>query len=96
MLFCVIFEASKCTQNLVKPTLAARQANDIQYREQDKIERDRHERLLTAGGRVLGVVCTAPTLQEAVNKAYAEVEKVHFENAYYRHDIGARALQANR
>ena len=54
------------------------------------------ERLLTAGGRVLGVVCTAPTLQEAVNKAYAEVEKVHFENAYYRHDIGARALQANR
>jgi len=54
------------------------------------------ERLLTAGGRVLGVVCTAPSLQEAVNKSYAEVEKVHFENAYYRHDIGARALQANR
>ena len=53
-------------------------------------------RLLTAGGRVLGVVCTASTLQEAVNKAYAQVEKVHFENAYYRHDIGARALQANR
>ncbi len=51
-------------------------------------------RMLSAGGRVLGVVAKGDTLQEAVDHAYAQVEKVHFENAYFRHDIGARALQA--
>ncbi|MBE6733923.1 MAG: phosphoribosylamine--glycine ligase [Ruminococcaceae bacterium] len=50
-------------------------------------------RLYTAGGRVLGVVCTAQNLSLAVEKAYREVEKVHFENAYYRSDIGKKALK---
>ncbi|MDO5124283.1 MAG: phosphoribosylamine--glycine ligase [Eubacteriales bacterium] len=50
------------------------------------------DRLYTAGGRVLGVVMTAPTLDEAVKLAYSESEKVHFENAYKRNDIGKRAL----
>ncbi len=49
-------------------------------------------KLLTAGGRVLGVVCTADTLSEAVAKAYKEKEKVHFENSYCRSDIGRKAL----
>ena len=52
------------------------------------------EKLLTNGGRVLGVVATADNLAEAVKKSYANVEKVHFENAYYRKDIGKRALEA--
>ena len=52
-------------------------------------------RLLTSGGRVLGVTAVADTLSEAVDKAYREVAKVRFENAYYRKDIGARALAAN-
>ena len=52
------------------------------------------EKLVTSGGRVLGVVETAGTLQEAVEKAYAQVNKVHFGNAFYRNDIGARALKA--
>ena len=52
------------------------------------------ERLLTAGGRVLGVTATADTLGEAVKKAYLEADKVHFENAYRRSDIGKRALEA--
>ena len=51
-------------------------------------------KLLTNGGRVLGVTCTAPTLKEAIDKAYGEVAKVHFGNAYYRKDIGAKALKA--
>ncbi len=51
-------------------------------------------KLLTNGGRVLGVTCTAPTLREAIDKSYGEVTKVHFGNAYYRKDIGARALKA--
>lgn len=50
------------------------------------------DRLYTAGGRVLGVVMTAPTLDEAVKLAYSECEKVHFENAYKRNDIGKKAL----
>jgi len=51
-------------------------------------------KLLTAGGRVLGVTAVEPTLKEAIDKAYAECEKVTFENAYRRSDIGARALAA--
>ena len=50
--------------------------------------------LVTGGGRVLGVVATADTLQAAVDKAYTLVPQVKFENAYYRHDIGKRALAA--
>ena len=51
-------------------------------------------KLLTNGGRVLGATAVSDTLQNAVNAAYSLVEKIHFENAYYRHDIGARALAA--
>ena len=51
-------------------------------------------KVVTAGGRVLGVVATADTLKAAIDKAYVEVEKVTFDNAFYRHDIGQRALKA--
>ena len=51
-------------------------------------------KLLTAGGRVLGVTETAPTLKEAIDKAYETVKTVSFDNAYYRNDIGQRALRA--
>ena len=51
-------------------------------------------KLLTGGGRVLGVTETAPTLKEAIDKAYETVKGVSFQNAYYRKDIGARALKA--
>ncbi len=52
------------------------------------------EKLLTSGGRVLGVTATAADLKSAVKKAYERVERVHFDNAFYRHDIGQRALKA--
>lgn len=45
-------------------------------------------KLLTNGGRVLGVTATAKTLDEALEKAYAAVEKIHFDGAHYRRDIG--------
>lgn len=51
-------------------------------------------KLVTSGGRVLGVVDTASSLQEAINKAYALTNKVKFDNAYFRKDIGKRALAA--
>ena len=50
--------------------------------------------LLTAGGRVLGVVATAGTLKDALGLAYKNAAKVHFDGAYCRTDIGARAMQA--
>ena len=51
-------------------------------------------KVVTSGGRVLGAVEIADTLKEAVDGAYALVDKISFENAYYRHDIGQRALNA--
>ena len=54
------------------------------------------ERLLTAGGRVLGVTAVAKTLDAAINEAYRKVELVNFENAYFRRDIGRRALMAKK
>ncbi|MEF2816264.1 MAG: phosphoribosylamine--glycine ligase [Oscillospiraceae bacterium] len=51
-------------------------------------------KLLTNGGRVLGVTATAQDLRSAVEKAYTMVQSVQFDNAFYRHDIGQRALKA--
>ena len=48
--------------------------------------------LKTAGGRVLGVTATADTLKKALDSAYEKVNHVHFENAFWRKDIGAKAL----
>ena len=53
-------------------------------------------RLVTSGGRVLGVTATAETLPEAVRQAYALADQVTFENRYCRRDIGGRALQVLR
>ncbi len=50
--------------------------------------------LVTNGGRVLGVTAKADSLQAAVDAAYDMVREIHFDNSYYRSDIGARALKA--
>ena len=51
-------------------------------------------KFLTSGGRVLGVTAKGLTLNSALEKAYAGVEKITFEGAHYRKDIGKRALKA--
>ena len=51
-------------------------------------------RLVTSGGRVLGVTATASTLPRALKKAYAASDEIFFENVHKRGDIGARALAA--
>ena len=51
-------------------------------------------KILTSGGRVLGVTATADSLRNALKTAYAGVEKITFQNAHYRKDIGQRALKA--
>ena len=55
---------------------------------------DENGKLLSAGGRVLGVTAIGNDLSAAIDKAYENVPKVSFANAFYRHDIGARALKA--
>ncbi len=50
--------------------------------------------LVTNGGRVLGVTEVRESLKEAVEASYEDVKRIHFDNAYYRHDIGKRALDA--
>ncbi len=49
--------------------------------------------VVTAGGRVLGVVSVQNDLVTAIEKSYASVKKVHFDNAFYRNDIGSKALK---
>ena len=51
-------------------------------------------KLLTSGGRVTGTTAVADTLEEAIREAYRLAEGVHFDNAYFRRDIGARAMKA--
>ncbi|MBQ8163128.1 MAG: phosphoribosylamine--glycine ligase [Clostridia bacterium] len=51
-------------------------------------------KLLSAGGRVLGVTDVNNTLEKAIEGAYAKVKKIKFDNAFYRSDIGQKALKA--
>lgn len=67
-------------------------ANVALYHAGDKL--DGQGRLVTSGGRVLGVTAVAPTLNEALADAYAAAETVDYEGKYLRRDIGRRALAA--
>ena len=51
-------------------------------------------KLITAGGRVLGVTATADALEIALQKAYAAAKEIQFDGMFYRKDIGQKALQA--
>ncbi len=51
-------------------------------------------KLLTNGGRVLGVTSVADSLEKAIELSYEKVKEIKFDNAYYRHDIGQKALAA--
>lgn len=51
-------------------------------------------KLVTSGGRVLGVTALGDTLEDALKKSYDAVDKIKFENAHYRKDIGQKALKA--
>ena len=50
----------------------------------------------TDSGRVLGVTATGANIQAAVDKAYAAVDQISFDNAYFRRDIAHRALERTR
>jgi len=52
-----------------------------------------NEKLLTNGGRVLNIVGEGKSLQEAIDNSYTQVNKISFEKAFYRKDIGAKGLK---
>ena len=54
------------------------------------------DKLLTNGGRVLGATAVSDTLDGAIDEAYKMVHSIHFDNEFYRNDIGQRALKAYR
>ena len=72
-------------------TLPEKEANTDIYVAGAKLSEGK---LLSAGGRVLGVTAISETLEGAIKKAYEVTEKVSFKNAYKRNDIGQRALKA--
>ncbi len=51
------------------------------------------DRLLTAGGRVLGVTAVAPSLDEAIKRAYDGIKRIRFDKMHYRRDIGIKKNQ---
>jgi len=50
-------------------------------------------KVVTAGGRVLGVTALGSDIADAKARAYQAVEKIHFQNAYYRKDIADKAIK---
>ncbi|MDD5129409.1 MAG: phosphoribosylamine--glycine ligase [Candidatus Omnitrophica bacterium] len=51
------------------------------------------DKILTSGGRVLGVTGLGDTIEDAIHKTYKAVSKINFEGMHYRKDIGARAIR---
>ena len=52
-------------------------------------------KILTSGGRVLGVTGLGSTIEDAIKKTYKAVSKISFEDMHYRKDIGARAIRVD-
>ena len=53
----------------------------------------KNSKVLTSGGRVLGITAKAKTIEEATNKAYELINNINFEGAQYRNDIGKKAFK---
>jgi phosphoribosylamine--glycine ligase len=51
------------------------------------------DKVITSGGRVLGVTASGATLELAMKNAYAEVGKIRFAGMHYRRDIGEKGLK---
>jgi phosphoribosylamine--glycine ligase len=52
------------------------------------------DKLINAGGRVLGVTALGQTIADAQKRAYEAVAKIHWQNAFFRHDIADKAIKA--
>ena len=90
---CVIMASGgypKAYQNGFEITVDSDMAADIYFAGAKEVD----GKLVTAGGRVLGVTAVAMCLPCAIDAAYENVKKIRFEGAHYRKDIGQRALKA--
>ena len=52
-----------------------------------------NDKIVTSGGRVLGVTALGQNIEEAIQKAYTAVEQIKFDHQFFRRDIGAKALK---
>ena len=73
-----------------KPILGLDQVKDVHVFHAGT--RREGDQILTAGGRVLGVTSTGKTFIEAREKVYQAIGRIAFDGAYYRKDIGYRAM----
>ena len=64
--------------------------NDVQVFHAGTAFKD--DRVVTSGGRVLGVTALGSSIEEAINQAYHAASRIHWEGAYYRKDIGKKAI----
>ena len=92
---CVIMASKGYPQSYEKgfEIIIPENVSDSVYVAGAKLEKDC---LLTNGGRVLGVTALGDTLESAINNAYCKVKEISFENAYYRNDIGKKALDSTK
>lgn len=100
---CVVLASGGYPDRYEKNKLITGLENGQLYKEDNSIyvysagvKRDGDNNLYTSGGRVLSVVALGNTLEEAIDKAYENIEKIKFENSFYRHDIGKKALSINK
>ena len=89
---CCVIMASKGYPTSYKKGFEITISNEVNDRVYVAGAKKDGDKLLTSGGRVLGVTNIANTLEEAIKKSYDDVEKITFEGATFRHDIGAKAL----
>ena len=83
-----ITEATEISNNL----LIEKKYNSIIFHSGTKII---NKKLVTSGGRVLGVTALGDTLQQAIENAYNRVSTINFQNKYYRTDIGKNIFSVN-
>ena len=57
---------------------------------------DKDGKIVTAGGRVLGVTAMGRTIADAKGRAYEAVSKINFDGAYWRHDIADKAIKKHK
>ena len=84
------YESQQRNQNI-------KQANDvidtIVFQAGTKVD---HNKIITDGGRVLGITSLGEDLEDALSKAYISVETISYENAFYRNDIGHHELRRKK
>ena len=73
--------------------LNSRKQSDLPVLRSGTYSAGRQDKIVTAGGRVLGVTSLGETIEQAIERAYNAVEKIKFDRCFFRRDIGAKAIK---